>query len=347
LFRAFPIRSFLSRLPMTRPAAPIPIVFLDRATLPPHTRLRPLPFEHVLHTFERTAPAEVAQRIGEAEIVIANKTPITAAALAAAPRLRMVAVAATGTDNVDLQACAARGVVVSNIRDYAMHTVPEHTFALIFALRRSLLAYREAVRAGRWLESGQFCFFDFPIRNLAGSTLGIVGAGALGRATAAMARALGLRVVFASRQAQMDPGSDAASGDERMPLDALLAHSDIVSLHCPLTPATRHLIDADAFARMARRPLLINTARGGLVDEAALVQALQSGQISGAGFDVASEEPLPATHPFQAILAHPGFILTPHVAWASDEATQALADQLIDNIAAFHAGQPRNIVQPH
>lgn len=332
---------------MPRSAESTQIVFLDRATLPPQTRLRPLPFEHVLDTFERTAPAEVAQRIRDAEIVITNKTPITAAALAAAPRLRMIAIAATGTDNVDLHACAARGVVVSNIRDYAVHTVPEHTFALIFALRRSLLAYREAVRAGRWLESGQFCFFDFPIRNLAGSTLGIVGAGALGRATAAMGRALGLRVVFASHNEQKDRESGADSADERMPLDALLAHSDIVSLHCPLTAATHHLIDADAFARMARRPLLINTARGGLVDEAALVNALQSGQISGAGFDVASEEPLPVTHPFQAILAHPGFILTPHVAWASDEATQALADQLIDNIAGFYARQPRNLVQPH
>lgn len=332
---------------MTRTAAPTQIVFLDRATLPPQTRLRALPFEHVLQTFERTAAAEVAQRIRHAEIVIANKTPITAEALAAAPRLRMIAIAATGTDNVDLQACAARGIVVSNIRDYAVHTVPEHTFALIFALRRNLLAYREAVRAGRWLESGQFCFFDFPIRNLAGSTLGIVGAGALGRATAAMARALGLRVLFASRNARTDQASCADSREERVPLDTLLARSDIVSLHCPLTPATHHLIDANAFARMARRPLLINTARGGLVDEAALVQALQCGQISGAGFDVASEEPLPAAHPFQALLAHPGFILTPHVAWASEEATQALADQLIDNISGFCAGQPRNIVQPH
>ncbi|WP_213303333.1 D-2-hydroxyacid dehydrogenase [Paraburkholderia sacchari] len=332
---------------MIRSAAPTQIVFLDRATLPPQTRLRALPFEHVLRMFDRTAAAEVAQRMRDAEIVVANKTPITAEALAAAPRVRMIAIAATGTDNVDLQACAARGIVVSNVRDYAVHTVPEHTFALIFALRRSLLAYREAVRAGRWLETGQFCFFDFPIRNLAGSTLGIVGAGALGRATGAIGRALGLRVLFASRSAQTHQQSGADSREERVPLDTLLAHSDIVSLHCPLTPATHHLIDADAFARMARRPLLINTARGGLVDEAALVKALQSGQISGAGFDVVSEEPLPVEHPFQALLAHPGFILTPHVAWASEEATQALADQLIDNISGFYAGQPRNVVRPH
>ncbi|WP_321878547.1 D-2-hydroxyacid dehydrogenase [Paraburkholderia bannensis] len=323
---------------MTDQAAPLRVVFLDRATLSPHTRLRALPFAHQLETHERSSPEEIAERIRDADIVITNKAPITAQALDGALRLRMIAVAATGTDNIDLSACAARGVVVSNIRGYALNTVPEHTFALIFALRRSLVAYREAVRAGRWLESGQFCFFDFPIRNLAGSTLGIVGAGALGQATAAIGRALGLRVLFAAH------GNRVGMDGDYVPLDALLAQSDIISLHCPLTPATRNLIDAAAFERMERRPLLINTARGGLVDEAALVDALQAGQISGAGFDVVSQEPLPAQHPFQAILAHPGFILTPHVAWASDEAMQALVDQLIDNIVAFHAGEPRNIV---
>lgn len=323
---------------MTDLAAPPRVVFLDRATLAPQTRLRALPFDHRLETYDRTLPAEVAQRIRDADIVITNKAPITADALAQAPRVRMIAVAATGTDNIDLQACAARDIVVSNIRGYARNTVPEHTFALIFALRRSLVAYREAVRAGRWLEAGQFCFFDYPIRDLAGSTLGIIGAGALGQATAAIGRALGLRVLFAAH------GDHADTSEDFVPLDTLLAQSDIISLHCPLTPATRNLIDAAAFARMARRPLLINTARGGLVDEAALVDALQSGQLSGAGFDVVSQEPLPAQHPFQAILGHPGFILTPHVAWASDEAIQALADQLIDNIAAFYAGQPRHVV---
>jgi glycerate dehydrogenase len=323
---------------MTDHAAPPRVVFLDRATLSPQTRLRALPFDHHLETYERSSRDEVAQRVRNASIVITNKAHITADVLAQAPGLRMIAVAATGTDNIDLGACAARGIVVSNIQGYALNTVPEHTFALIFALRRSLVAYREAVRAGRWLEAEQFCFFDFPIRNLAGSTLGIIGAGALGQTTAAIGRALGLRVLFAAH------GSRAGASDDVVPLDTLLAQSDIISLHCPLTPATRHLIDAAAFARMARRPLLINTARGGLVDEAALVDALQSGQISGAGFDVVSQEPLPAHHPFQAILGHPAFILTPHVAWASDEAMQALADQLIDNIVAFQKGEPRNIV---
>ncbi|RQR57248.1 D-2-hydroxyacid dehydrogenase [Burkholderia sp. Bp9125] len=325
---------------MSHSAPPVKIVFLDRATLSLHTVMKPFAFPHALRTFERTASSEVAERIRDADIVITNKVRLDAAALAAAQRLRLVAIAATGTDNVDLHACAARGIVVTNIRGYAARTVPEHTFALIFALRRSLVAYRDAVRAGRWLDSGQFCFFDFPIRDLAGATLGIVGDGVLGRAVAGIALALGMRVLFADHGDR----SDAAAG--YVPFDALLRDSDIVTLHCPLTPATRHLIDAAAFARMTRRPLVINTARGGLVDEAALVDALQSGRISGAGFDVVTEEPLPAAHPFHAILSHPGFILTPHVAWASDEAMQALADQLVENVAAFQGGVPRNVVTP-
>jgi glycerate dehydrogenase len=314
------------------------VVFLDCATLAPQTQFRALPFDHTLETFERTAPDQVAGHIRHADIVITNKVRLTAEALDGAARLRMIAIAATGTDIVDLHACAARGIVVSNVRDYAGNSVPEHTFALIFALRRSLLAYRDAVRAGRWLESGQFCFFDYPIRNLAGSTLGIIGDGALGQAVAQMGRALGLRVLFAERGAR----NDAQAG--YVPLGALFEESDIITLHCPLKAETRNLIDAAAFGRMKRRPLLINTARGGLVDEAALVGALQSGAISGAGFDVVTEEPLPADHPFQAILSHPAFILTPHVAWASDEAMQALADQLVENIAAFYEGRPRNAV---
>ncbi|MGU7769133.1 D-2-hydroxyacid dehydrogenase [Burkholderia sp. MR1-5-21] len=323
---------------MSHSSASLNIVFLDRATLSPHTVLKPFPFPHELRTFERSAPSDVAARIRDADVVIVNKVRLDAAALAGATRLRLVAIAATGTDNVDLHACAARGIVVSNIRGYAARTVPEHTFALIFALRRSLVAYRDAVRAGRWLDSGQFCFFDFPIRDLAGSTLGIVGDGVLGRAVAGIARALDMRVLFAAHGAHTDPQAGYA------PLDTLLQQCDVLSLHCPLTPATRHLVDAAAFARMARRPLVINTARGGLVDEAALVDALRSGQIAGAGFDVVTEEPLPAAHPFHAILSHPGFILTPHVGWASDEAMQALADQLVDNVAAFHDGAPSNVV---
>lgn len=316
------------------------IVFLDRQTLLPQTRLRTPCFSHELVLHAHTGPDEVAERIRDADVVITNKVPLDARALAQAQRLRLVAVAATGTDHIDLATCQARGILVSNIRGYAVHSVPEHTFALIFALRRNLLAYRDAVRAGRWAESGMFCFFDYPIRDLAGSTLGVIGSGALGQAVAGIGRALGMQVLFAERKG----AHETRAG--HVPFDTVLADSDVITLHCPLNAATRNLIALPEFERMARRPLLINTARGGLVDEAALVTALERGLIAGAGFDVASVEPMPANHPLSALLDRPDFILTPHVAWASAEAVQRLADQLIDNIEAWQRGAPRNCVVP-
>ncbi|MBS7779349.1 D-2-hydroxyacid dehydrogenase [Acidovorax sp. CCYZU-2555] len=316
------------------------IVFLDRATLSPETTLRAPSFAHELVSHQNTAAHEVAQRIADADIVISNKVKITADVLQSAARLKLVAVAATGTDSVDLKACAARGITVSNVRNYAQHTVPEHTFALMFALRRSICAYRDSVKAGRWQESGQFCYFDYPVRDLAGSTLGIIGDGALGSAVATIARALGMKVLMAAHKGR------AGMGKLYTPFEEVLARSDIITLHCPLNAQSRNMIGAAEFAQMARQPLIINTARGGLVDEAALAAALRSGQIAGAGFDVVSAEPPAADHPFMALLDLPNFILTPHVAWASQEAIQGLADQLIDNVEAFVRGAPVNVVRP-
>ncbi|WP_307437709.1 D-2-hydroxyacid dehydrogenase [Labrys monachus] len=317
---------------------PVDVVFLDRATLPEETRVRPLGFAHRLVVHESTTPAEVAERIAGAQIVITNKAPIRAEAIAAAPRLRLVAVAATGTDVVDLAACAARGVSVCNIRNYAVHTVPEHTFALILALRRSILAYRDSVRNGRWQESGQFCFFDHPIHDLAGATLGIIGDGVLGRSVADIGKAFGMRVLFAAYK------GSAGMGPLYTAFEDVLAQSDVITLHSPLMPSTRNMIGAAEFAAMARRPLLINTARGGLVDEQALHDALVGGQIAGAGFDVVTAEPPPADHVMMRLLGLPNFILTPHVAWSSREAIQGLADQLIENIELFMQGTPRHLV---
>jgi glycerate dehydrogenase len=314
------------------------VVFLDRETLSPQTKLRPFRFPHRLTTYDRTAPGDVAGRIADADIVITNKVPVRADSIAAAPRLKLIAVAATGTDVIDLAACTGRGIVVSNIRNYAVHTVPEHTFALILALRRSVLAYRDSVAGGRWQEAGQFCFFDHPIHDLAGSTLGIVGGGALGSAVAALGRAFQMNVIFAALAGRNH--ADAAY----VPFEAFLRRSDVITLHLPLTPTTRNLIGRAQFALMERHPLLINTARGGLVDEIALGEALGSGQIAGAAFDVATSEPPPADHPLMALVRRPNFILTPHVAWASSEAIQTLADQLVDNIEAFQRGQPVNVV---
>lgn len=323
---------------MTRADRPAQIVFLDRATLSPETVLRPFDVPHILTVHDRTAPGETAARIRDADIVITNKVRITEADIAQAPRLRLIAVAATGTDVIDVAACARRGIAVVNIRNYAVHTVPEHTFALLLALRRSIAAYDRSVQAGRWLEADQFCYFDFPIRDLAGSTLGIIGDGALGKAVAEIAKAFGMKVLFSTYKGV------EGMGPLYTPFEEVLRRSDVITLHCPLMPSTRNLIDTPEFALMERRPLLINTARGGLVAEPALAAALESGRIAGAAFDVVTVEPLPADHVFQRLLGRPDFLLTPHVAWASSEAIQDLADQLVENIDLFWKGEPRNLV---
>ena len=322
------------------PDRPARVVFLDRDTISPETVLRPLSFPHELEVFDRTTAEEVAGRIADADIVLTNKAPVREASLEGAKNLKLIAVAATGTDVVDVKAANARGITVSNIRNYAINTVPEHTFALILALRRSMIPYRQSVGQGRWREAAQFCYFDYPIRDLAGSTLGVIGDGVLGKAVAKLGEAFGMNVLFA------DYKGTTGMGPLYTPFWEVLRRSDIITLHLPLMPSTRNLIGSAEFGAMARRPLLINTARGGLVDEAALATALRSGQIAGAGFDVVATEPPPDDHPLVQLLEMPNFILTPHVAWASQEAIQSLADQLIDNVEAFWAGAPRNVVTP-
>ncbi|HET7774762.1 MAG TPA: D-2-hydroxyacid dehydrogenase [Azospira sp.] len=308
------------------------IVYLERDSIRAQVR-RPA-FVHEWTEHARTTADQLEARLAGATIAIVNKLPIDADLMARLPRLQMVAVAATGTNNVDLEAAKARGIVVTNIRGYAVHTVPEHAIALLMALSRNLLAYRQSVIEGRWQRAEQFCFFDHPIRDLHGATLGIIGGGSLGQGVARLAEAFGMKVLQAERKgaAEVRPGyTDFA---------AVLAESDAISLHCPLTPETRHLIGAAELRAMKPSALLINTARGGLVDEAALAQALREGWIAGAGFDVLTTEPPTEGNPLLApeLLAAPNFLLTPHVAWASAPAMQALADQLIDNIEAFARG---------
>jgi len=316
----------------------IRIVFLDRDTLSPETVVRApsVPHEMVVHA--RTAPHEVAERIRDADVVITNKAPVRAEALAGATKLKLIAVSATGTDIVNLVEAKARGIAVCNIRNYAKHTVPEHTFALMLALRRSILPYRQSVIEGRWQQAAQFCYFDYPISDLGGSTLGIIGHGTLGQSVGKIAEAFGMTVLGAGRRGatELKPGQTA--------FDEVLKRSDVITLHCPLTPETRGVIGIREFALMERKPLLINTGRGGLVDELALEKALDAGLISGAGFDVTDGEPPAADSPMMRIASRENVILTPHVAWASREAIQALADQLIENIELFFAGKPRNLV---
>ncbi len=311
------------------------IVFLDRQSL--KAELRRPAFPHHWEEHAQTPEPTVADRLAGATVAITNKVPIRRATLDKLPNLKLIAMAATGYDVIDVDACRERGVAVANIRNYAVHTVPEHTFAMIFALRRNLIAYRDDVLRGRWQSQEQFCFFDHPIHDLHGSTIGIFGEGALGQATAAIARALGMRVLFA------DHPPPKAAGVEFTDPDTVFAESDIISLHCPLTPASRHFIGIEQLRKMKRSAILINTARGGLVDEQALKTALETGLIAGAGFDVLTKEPPKEGNPLLE-LRLPNFILTPHVAWASDGAMQFLADQLTDNIEAFIAGRPQNLV---
>ncbi len=233
--------------------------------------------------------------------------------------------------------CKANHIAVANIRNYAVHTVPEHAFALITALMRNLLAYRQDVERGRWQQVDQFCFFDHPIRDLHGATIGIIGEGVLGQGAATIARGFGMEVLFA------DHAPPKAAGVVFTPFDEVLARSDVISLHLPLSAETRNMIGIEQLRKMKRTAILINTARGGLVDERALAQALKDGLIAGAGFDVLSKEPPKEGNPLLD-LRLPNFILTPHVAWASDGAMQFLADQLIDNIEAFVRGSPQNLV---
>lgn len=314
------------------------IIFLDQQTLSHEVKIKPLPFEHNWQSLEYTKPNQVVGIAENADVLISNKVPLGAATLKQLPQLKLIAVPATGFNHIDIQACKELGIAVTNIPDYASTTVPEHVLALILALQRQIMPYHRSVAAGRWQESGQFCYFDYPVYDLKGSTLGIVGAGALGSGVAQLLQCLGVRVIYSERKGV------SVIREGRVSFEQLLAQSDIISLHCPLTAGTQNLLGAAEFAQMEKSPLLINTARGELIDPFALVQALEKGQIRGAGIDVCSPEPPPKDHPFMKILDRDDFILTPHVAWSSIEAMQYLADQLINTITAFVEGRAINIV---
>lgn len=313
-------------------------VFLDRATMHPGD----LDFSRLAAAlpswrfYEHTSPDQLAERLSEADVVVANKVVLDAAALARAPRLRLVCVAATGVNNVDLAAASRLGLPVCNVRAYGTPSVVQHVFALILALSTRLLPYHQAVRGGRWQGSTLFCLLDYPIVELAGKTLGIVGHGELGRAVGRLAEAFAMRVLVAERRgAPLRPG--------RVSLEETLREADVLSIHCPLVAETRGLIGGRELALLKPGAILINTARGGVVDERALAEALRGGRLGGAGIDVLSEEPPPADH---VLLAPdlPNLIVTPHIAWASRESRQRALDQVAENIEAFRAGSPRRLV---
>ena len=294
------------------------IVFLDRDTIGPSVKIGRPAFEHDWTEFGKSTPEQTVERLQGAEIVITNKAKITGGMLANLPDLKMISIAATGYDVIDIAACKERGIIVSNVRGYAVNTVPEHTYALIFALRRALVGFRQDVIDGEWEKSGQFCFFSHPIGQLAGSKIGIFGEGSIGQSVAQIARALGMEPMFAAHK-----GVEGL-GPLYTPFDEVIETSDVITLHAPLMPGTRNMIAAAEFAKMKRKPIIINTARGGLVDEADMVNALEQGRISGIGFDVLTVEPPAPDNPLLRVLERPDVIVTPHVAWASDAAMQTL-----------------------
>jgi len=283
-----------------------------------------------------TLKLDMPERIAGADVIISNKVMLDEQALRSVPALKLVCVAATGTNNVDLKAAKALGITVCNVRGYATPAVSQHAIALMLALSTRLIDYREAVRAGRWQQARQFCLLDYPIRELAGKTLGIIGYGELGQAVARLGEAFGMKLLVAQR-----PGGPAEKG--RVPLPELLPQVDVLSLHCPLTPQTQNLIGARELALMKRDAILINTARGGIVDEQALVDALRERRIGGAGIDVLTVEP-PVNGNVLLDPDIPNLIVTPHSAWASRETRQRLVAEVVANIRAFTEGTPRNLV---
>ena len=310
-------------------------VFLDLASVA-NDDLNLGQLESVLDNWDfypHTEASQLASRLQGAEVVVSNKVMLTREVLASAEQLRLICVAATGTNNVDLDAARELGIAVTNVRAYGTASVAQHVFALILSLHRQIPAYQQAVRQGRWQQSKFFCLLDFPIEELTGNVLGIVGYGELGQAVARTAACFDMEVRIAQRNAD-----DTRPG--RIPLEALLAEADVLSLHCPLTEENRGMIGETQLRLMKPSAILINAARGGLVNETALARALQEGWIAGAGVDVLEQEPPDGSSPLLADI--PNLILTPHVAWASRPARQRLLNQVIDIIRDYRTGTIRN-----
>lgn len=311
------------------------IVFLERGTVPIEFR-RPV-FPHTWTEYFESSRAQVLNQVSEATIVICNKFQLPEDVLSKLPRLKLIAVAATGVDNIDLNFCRSHGITVCNASGYATSSLTEHALMLMLALRRNLISYRDDVRQGRWTKAGQFCLLNHPISDLRESTLGVIGYGKLGHAMASLTRAIGMNVLVAERRRA------TTMREGRTEFHEVLSKSDVLSLHCPLTSETNNLIGAEELRLLKTDAILINTARGGLIDDNALVDALKNQRLGGAGIDVLREEP-PASGSILIQTDLPNLIVTPHNAWASKQAMRTLADQVIDNLEAFVAREPTNVV---
>lgn len=311
------------------------IVFLDRDSV--RTQFRAPHFPHQWHDYATTKPDEILSRLQDATIAITNKIPLRAETLAHLPKLRLITLAATGYDCIDVPYCREHNIAVCNVRHYSSQSVAEHVLMLMLNLQRNCATYQAEVKAGHWQQAPTFCLNSHPIRDLHGRTLGLIGYGAIAQSVATLAAGFGMKILLGERKgaAVIRPG--------RVSFTQVLQESDCLSLHCPLTPETRWMIGAAELALMKPSAILINCARGGLVEEAALVAALQDGTIAAAGFDVLSQEPPVNGNPLLDVQL-PNLLVTPHNAWASAQAQQQLAEQLVEVLEAFVRGTPRQMV---
>lgn len=310
------------------------IVFLDRDTLP--TRPFQFTFPHHYQEYPTSTPEEAAERIKGADIILCNKVNITAEMIAANPQLKLIALSATGYNNVDLVAAKNAGVTVCNVRAYGNESVAEHAFMLMLALMRNLPAYMRDVAAGIWQNSPHFCHFGASMRDLNGKTLTIFGRGNIGQTLANYARAFGMNIIWGEHK------NASTIREGYTAFDEAIAGADIISLHCPLNEQTRHMIGERELKMMKSQAILINVGRGGLADEQAVLAALKYGTLGGAGFDVLTEEPPRQGNPLLARL--PNLIVTPHMAWGSTEALNRMTDILEQNVHLFVAGTPQNVL---
>lgn len=315
------------------------VVFLDNATLADNITIPRPNFSHNWTNYAKTNRGQILERCCDANIVITNKVAFDERLLAKLPKLKHIAIAATGTNCVDLKAASALGVTVSNVPGYATRSASEHVIAMILSLRRNLVAFKSDIANGKWQECEQFCFYNDPISDLANSTLGLIGTGAIAQQVAHVGKALGMQVIYHSVSGR----KDFASG-RLVSLETLLETSDVISLHCPLTPKTENLIDKEQIALMRKNAIIINTARGSVVNLEALYQALLNKDIAGAGIDVAPIEPPPADATVMHLNQLHNCIVTPHTAWASEQASQVLMNQVVANIEAFVNDDALNIV---
>ncbi|NLE36456.1 MAG: D-2-hydroxyacid dehydrogenase [Pirellulaceae bacterium] len=287
--------------------------------------------------YDRSTPAETLVRAADADVALTNKVAFDRPTIEALPRLKYIGVLATGYNVVDLAAASERGIVVTNVPAYSTMSVAQMVFAHLLNLVEPVAHHVEAVRAGRWTACEDFCFWERPLVELDGLTMGIVGFGRIGRATARIARAMGMKVLVHDARPPENPGE----GVESVDLDTLFRQSDVVTLHCPLTEQTENLVDAQRLAQMKPTAYLINTGRGPLVDEGALADALNAGRIAGAGIDVLVDEPPPADNP---LLLAKNCHVTPHIAWATRAARARLMSIAAENVQAFLEGKPQNVV---